>query len=182
MIDGSGTIRVLKRDGSVEEFDHHKLAAAIWRAMIPNGGEFRDAVDLAAAIAGYLHRGQWACVSSAGVFEMTVRVLRRVAYDAAADGMEEFCRRRNGRRKRLRIEHDGGQITYWDKGWLARLGGQSWKLSAPAARVIAGQVERELLDGCQHVVSRAHISDLFNNLVAQYGLADAVPVNDAAQW
>lgn len=176
---GSRTIRVLKRDGSVEEFSPYKLAAAIWRALSGRGGQYRDAADLALAIGVYLDRGQWACISSAAVFEMTVKVLRRVHFDEAAAALESCRASRAARRRRLRIDH-GGQVTYWEKGWLVRLGSQSWQLSPQTARIIAGHVESSLLSQPGRVIPRADATDLFNQCVAEYGLADAVPVNGLA--
>lgn len=178
-MDGSRTIRVLKRDGSVEEFNQLKLAGAIWRALAPRG-QYREAVDLSAAIGLYLERALWTSVSSAAVFEMTIRVLRRVGMDDAAKSMETFRFSRGRRRRLIKVAHLSGQVTFWQKDWLSRLGAKYWSIARSTARIIAGQVERELLAGPGGTVTRVELVERFNTLVSEYGLADAVPVNGLA--
>lgn len=174
---GSRTIQVLKRDQSAEEFDPLKLAASMHRAMQRvRQGDFRQAVDLACAIEVYLHRASWTCVTSAAVFEMAIKVLWRVRMTKVAQAMEYFHELRTRKRRRYRVLHEGGKLTLWDKSWLARLGGQSWKLMPATARIIAGKVERQLLRRRGGIVSRQTILDAFSAAVAAYGLADAVPV------
>jgi hypothetical protein len=177
-MDGSRTIRLLKRDGTAEDFDPHKLAVAIWRALSRRGGQYQDAADLAIAIGIYLQRGPWRVISSAAVFEMTVKVLRRVHFDAAAVAMESFRAARAVGRRRLRVDHGDGKVTCWEKGWLARVGSKSWQLAPQTARILAALVERDLLSQGGRIATRVDVTDRFNQYVAEYGLADAVPVNN----
>jgi len=177
MVDGSRTIRVLKRDRTAEEFDEPKLAGAMWRAMgSSDKGRYLDAADLAAAIGIYLRRNRCECISSAAVFEMTVRVLRKVGMEIVARSFEDARFERERRRTLVSIAHEGGQVTRWDKSWLARLGGQSWKLQRSSARIMAGIVESQVLAGEARLVTRGDLVERFSELVAQFGLADAVPV------
>jgi len=83
-VDGSGKIRVVKRDGSDEPFDPHRLARSMWLGMRGTGRRFYDACQLAAAVEIYLSRSGWHVVSSAALYEMTVKVLRRARLDEAA--------------------------------------------------------------------------------------------------
>ena len=178
-MDGSRTIRVLKRDGSTETFDVRKLAAAMWRAMQRHGGRYKDAYDLAVAIDIYLKRRAFKCVSSAAIFEMSMKVLCRVDMSDAAGSFEVHRRRRDEQRRMLCVRPDRGAVTYWDKSWLRELVCWCWNLSPTTGRIIAGELESELLDGGPRLLERAEIVQLLNERVVAFGLADAVPVNSS---
>ena len=81
-------IRVMKRDGGFERFDESKLAGSMWAAMKGRPGGHEDARELARAVTCHLHRTQQACVTSEAVFEMTLKVLRRVRLWDVAREME----------------------------------------------------------------------------------------------
>jgi hypothetical protein len=169
-------IRVAKKDGSAEPFDRCKLAGSMWRAMACCEGDFADAVDLAAAIEIYLSRHRRRCISSSAVFEMTVKVLRRAGLAVAAERMETFRAERIAARNRIRLMHSMGQATWWDKSWLAELAVASWNLSRTTARMIAGQIEQDLREAGVTELPRGIAIALLNERVAEFGLADAVPV------
>ncbi len=175
-MDKTRKVQVLKRDGSAEEFDPRKLAGAMWRAMAPAQGRYGDALDLAAAIRIYLERTKRETISSAAVFEMTVKVLRRVRMDHAAENLEQHNRQRTERRMLVRICDERGS-SHWDKNWLVTMGIRNWNLSRAAARIVAARAERELLGGKRILIQRQLALALLNSLVAEFGLADAVPVN-----
>lgn len=180
-MNGSRTIQVIKRDGAGEAFDLPKLAASIWGAMqLRRGGCYLDAMELAKAVETYIERIGWPVVSSAAVFEMTVKVLRRVHFRDSADTYETLRQVRKARRKQFRVVHPNGRVTMWDKSWLAKVGCGSWQLSQRTSRILAGQVEADLLAGSGRWASREDIIDKLNQLVAEYGLADAVPVGGGA--
>lgn len=173
-------VRVLKRDRTAEDFSQAKLAASLWRAMQETTcGTYRQAHDLAGAIELYIVRNGWTCLSTAAVFEMAVKVLRRVHLGRTALAMESFRFARSARRRKLRVAHQADKTTYWEKGWLAKVGCQSWGLLPSTARIIAGCVEAELLGGEDHILLREYVLDRFNHYVSQFGLADAVPVQSA---
>ncbi len=173
---GSRTIRVLKRERSVECFDSQKLAASMWRAMRGTHASFDHARQLAEAIETYLCRRVAGCVSSSAIFEMAVKAFRHVGLDAAAEAAESYQTWRNIRRTQLRIRHDGERLTYWDKEWLCEFASCSWHVSPAAARMLAGRVELRLLEQGHKVIARQAVIDLLNQVVSEYGLADAVPV------
>jgi len=179
-VNGSRKVRVLKRDGTAEDFSRRKLAAAMWRSMTGTCGEFRDAAELARAVEIYLVRRRLLCTSSAAVLEMTMKVLRRVGLPAAADAMEGHHAWRSARRKRLRILHDGGRLTCWDKSWLAKFICRSWDVLPATGRIVAGILEEELLAGPARQFSREDVIARMNECVASLGLADAVPVRQYA--
>ena len=175
-MDGSRTIRVIKRDGCEEAFDAAKLAAAMYRAMLHVGGTFYDAGQLALAIEVHLSRTGVKRISSAAIMEMVLKVLRRVGMAPAAMAVEAYRGWRDGRRRQIRIQHECGEVTLCDKGWLSELACRGWHLSSKAGRIIAAQVERDLLAGRRNELSRQEVQDMINERVAEFGLADAVPV------
>ena len=179
-MDGSGKIRVIKRDSTEEPFDARKLAASMFSAMQGGRGRLYDAVQLSIAIGIYFERSSLRTVNSDALSELAVKVLRRCRLGEAASAMEEFRQQRRIRRTRLCVQHEGGEVTMWDKGWLSSWAQGSWMLSRTTSRILAGQVERELLDGGAMVVSRLDVLDMLNRRVAEYGLADAVPVRQPA--
>ena len=81
---GSGTIRILKRGGGVEDFDGLKLAAALWRTLGGGREGYHQSLYLSDAVRFYLVRGGRYCVSSAAIFEMCVRLLCHIGRTAAA--------------------------------------------------------------------------------------------------
>jgi len=170
-------IRVVKRDGTEEAFEPLRLAAAMYRGMRGTKGTLYDAGQLAMAVEIYLDlSGRWR-VTSAALFEMAVKVLRRVRLFAAAKKIEAHRARRAEARRRLCIRHDCGRLTRWDKSWLAAVARASWGLTRGAARVLAGQVEAELLAAAagRWEVPRGEVCERLNRRVDEYGLADAVP-------
>jgi hypothetical protein len=179
-LNGSGKVRVVKRDGSAEPFSRRKLAAAMWRVMAGTRGQFRDAVELARAVEIYLTRQRCLCVSSAAVLEMAVKVLRRVGLGAAADALEFHHSWRKIRRRRLRVHHDGGRVTGWDKSWLAKFVCRSWDVLPATGRIVAALMESDLLGEPRQHIGRQDVIARMNECVAALGLADAVPVRQYA--
>ena len=177
---GSGTIRVLKRDGSTEDFDRRKLAGVMHRAMSGGRDRYEDAAELAWAIELYLDRCGWWEASSAAIFEMAVKVLRRVAMSEVAAAMERHRAWRRLRREQVRVRHAGGHWTRWDRSWLSQLACRNWRVSVGTARIIAAEVELAVLAERGSEVSREQVVAHVNRLVGEFGLADAVPVDGQA--
>lgn len=173
---GSRKVRVVKRDGSREFFNRSKLGVALWRGIQHTTGTYDHARQLAKAIELYLIRTDQRRISSAALFEMGMKVLRRVGLDEAGEVLEGHRAWRRLRRLRLKVRQEGGRMTFWDKSWLAEFIARSWHLSRATARILAGQIELELLAGPARVVDRQAVIDLLNDRVLQFGLADAVPV------
>jgi hypothetical protein len=169
-------IVVRKRNGRTEPFDAGKLAGALWRGMEDAVGTYRDARDLAEAIEIYLHRRGQQDISSRAIFEMAMKVLRRAGLSEAAELVELHATLRAIRRDQLRVRHHSGELTAWDKSWLTDLGERIWGLSRSTARVLAAEVEDDLLSPEPLEVGRDDVVGLFNEKVSEFGLADAVPV------
>ncbi len=179
-MNGSGTIQVRKLDESEEAFDRMKLAGAMWRVLKRSAAEFRHARDLAGAIETYLRCTGREWISSSALFEMVLRVLRKVHLDEAAEAMEVHRLWRIARREALLVFHDEGRITFWDKQWLCQNASSAWGLSRAASRNIAAHVEAEILSSDEIIVTREQVLEKLNTCVAAFGLADAVPVEPHA--
>lgn len=177
---GSRTIRVIKTDQTEEPFDAGKLSAAMYRAMPPSPDRRRTCLQFAVAIEEYLRRTCWVMVTSDAVHELAAKVLSRCGYEQAAEAMVVSRQWRRIRRTRLSVQHEGGERTAWDKSWLSCWARSSWRLSRRTARILAGMVERELLARDAALVCRIDVLDMLNRFVAEYGLADAVPVRQTA--
>ncbi len=173
--------RVRKRDGSVEDFDVAKLAGAIRRVLDRLEGVCADPEDLARGIQLYLQRSRRATVSSSAVFGMLVKVLRRVRLGDAAELFELHRTLRMVRRRLLRIRHDDGCATQWDKSWLAAIAERMWHVSRTTARMLAGEIELHLLPQEEAEVSRDEVLLMLNCHVSQWGLAEAVPVTGMSE-
>ncbi len=169
-------VEVIKRDGSTEAFDTAKLAGMLRKGMQRLGYPADNAGDLAGAVEVYLQRMQQQEISSSAVFEMGLKTLQHVGLDDVADVIELTRDLRRARRSMLRVRQDDGKFTAWEKGWLADLGGRMWCLSPNCARIIAAEVEQQLLEVETTKISRDEVLDLFNRHVFEFGLADAVPV------
>jgi len=179
-VDGSGKIQVCKSDSTEESFDVHKLAASMFSAMQGTRGRFYDATQLAIAIGIYLKRNSWLTVTSDTLAQLAVKVLNRCRLSEAGSAMADYRRNRRVRRRRLQVRHEGGRVTMWDKAWLSPWAQRSWLLSRTTGRILAGQVERELLGSDAVEVSRLDVLDMLNRRVEEYGLVDAVPVRQPA--
>lgn len=179
-VSSSRKIMVRKRDGRVEAFDRMRLASVIAGAIIKTGGAWSTAADLAEVIELYIKRTNQTLVSTAAVFEMAVKSLNRVGLGGAAQRLEVNSTIRNVRRRVLRVSHKNSCVTLWDKSWLAEVAQRSWGVSWRTARILAGEVETDILaTGCGKI-SRDEIVQCLNDKVSQFGLADAVPVDQFA--
>lgn len=174
-------ICIRKRDGSLEEFSIEKLTGCLWRVLYQAGGTFCEARELAMAISIFLGRSRRREVTSNALFEMAVKSLRRIRRGDAAELLELHRALRAVRRPLLCIQHDNGQVTEWDKTWVARLAEGVWNLSRSTGRLLAGEIEMELLPQQDVVLSRQAILRRLNEKVSQFGLADAVPVRTTYQ-
>ena len=87
-MDGSGTIRIEKRDGQLEPFSSGKLTLCLCRVLQEESRGYADARHLCDAIRIYLLRSGRMRVCSAAVFEMALQVLRRIRRPDAADRLE----------------------------------------------------------------------------------------------
>lgn len=181
-MDGSGTIRVLKRDGSTERFDARKLSLMLWRGMQRTEADFHHARQLSEAIEVFMLRNGRMCVSSAAVFEMAIKSLKCIKLSEAIDAIESHRAWRNRRRRCVRVRHEDGRTTLLDKTWLCELARRSWFLMPETSRIIAAEVEGRLLSGTRLIVPRNDVLRMLNAAVMEFDLADVVPVSAGGDW
>lgn len=126
------------------------------RATPPRANLLRAAHDraqhLCDAILFYLARGRSSCLSTGALFEMCLTVLHHVGMPRSAQCLGAHRQWRRDRRHALRIRHESGQVTCWEKSWLAEVAVNMWNLSPAAARVLAAQVEAQLLQRVEQFV------------------------------
>ena len=169
-------IEVQKLDGSKEAFDAGKLTGMLRKGMHHLGIPAHGADDLGTAVEIYLQRTQQYTISSSAVFEMGIKILRRVGMREVAEVLELTRALRTTRRGDMRVRQDDGRLIAWDKSWLANIGGRMWCLSPSCARIMAAEVEQHLLADNTVEISRYEVLEMFNRCVFEFGLADAVPV------
>lgn len=175
---GSGTIRIRKRDNRTEAFDVDKLAGSLWAPMQADGGDFRDASELAQAIGVYLRRLGEPVINSTAIFEMAVKILRRVRYRRAAEHYEQVGQWREIFRKRFRIIDADGRSRPWSKSDLAQQAQEDWQLRWNSSRLMAGVVECELMAQSRRWITAEALRERINACVCAHGLADAVTVSE----
>ena len=167
----SRTITILKRDGTAERFDRRKLRACLLRVMAGGIADLHIADALASAVAHYIAHRRIRALSSAALLEMALTVLHGVGLVAACEDLEAHHAARL-RLRRLWVVHHGDQMrTAWSKDWLIRQGCSQWGLGRPAARIVAGQVERALLAGPPRQLTRSDAMEMLSGHLAAYGLS-----------
>jgi hypothetical protein len=144
--------------------------------MCGTSGRYEDACQLALAMKIYIDRDTAKVVSSGAIFEMAVKVLRRVSLDGAAETLRMYRGQTHAWRHVMRVQHYGGTVTYWDKAWLSELACRSWYLMPRTGRLIAGEIEKQLRCANKEIVSRGELVEMVNRRVTEFGLGDAVPV------
>ena len=181
-MEGSRTILVQKRDGTLEAFDQARLAGSLLAALSAESVEQETAENLAFAVEHYISRVGLERVSSPAVFEMAVKILRSIQCPEAAERYEAWSLRRRRFRKQFRIVDDQGRVTLWDKGKLADQTKRQWMVSDRTARIVAGELEKRLMDRPNVAwIGAGKLQDELNSLVAAFGLADAVPTLGATE-
>ncbi len=176
IVSGSRKIQVLKRDGGAEPFDVYKLASVLWRATRQSGLSFERNRYLAEAVLFYLVRSKRRCASSAAIFEMAIKVFQHVRMADAAGRLQAHRAWRRAGRRAIVVRHDNDRLTCWDKGWLASLAQRSWHISRTTARIVAGQVELQLIQARTAEIAKSMVVEMLNDRMVAFGLADAVPV------
>jgi hypothetical protein len=175
-----GSIRVRKRDGSVEPFVLSKL-----RTCLGNGfqasGEMRErgtatCQELAEAVHAYLERTEpEATVSSKRLAELVELVLSQTGYSAASMAIRQHVQLRDQQRRWLRVaSRQGAEGRYIQRRWnkariVAHLNGHH-QLDAPAARMIASRVEQLIIACGLKVVTTGLVREMTMSELLAWGL------------
>lgn len=155
-------LRVVKRDGSEEPFDTHKLTHSLAAALAEAGEDVAAAPLLAEALAWHLHAEGSDRVRSEELAYRLQRVLEQVGRPIAAICHAREAVRRAASRRRLRVLPAAGKprpAQPWDRRrWvrhICRLG-----LSGEQARRLVSRVERQLLRLGLNPVSEVLVREL----------------------
>jgi hypothetical protein len=125
---------------------------------------------IAAGVECYLRRRRTRCVSSPAVLEMVLAVLGRLDMHHARDALEAWHAARLRLRDRLTLRHDADARTAWSKDWLVHQGRSHWRLGRAAARILAGEIERRLMQRGAREADRRDIMRMLAGDIAAWGL------------
>jgi len=156
-------LKVIKADGSVEEYLHTKVIGTISNALGAAGeGDVYVAEELSEVVTYYLyHKQDKHRVNSGEIFAMIKVALSATGHEAAALALaEHHCLRRLGRARTEVISLDvadladaemlwgdktAGAKSRWDKSRIAADLIAEHGLARQAARTVAGLVEEKVL-------------------------------------
>lgn len=171
-------ISVIKRDGSTEGFERLKVRSCLMRALAGEIDGLYQADVLSSALEFYLHRRKLRCISSPALMEMVLTALKAAGQKRAARRMERFHARRMGLRGRLVLHHGFGPPTAWSKEWLAHHARSLYDLGATAARILAGDVELQLLRRRRREIGRGEVMRMLHREAQAFGLTALSPATE----
>ena len=171
-------LKVIKADGSLEEYSHTKVMGTINNALCGIGqADVYIAEQLAEVVTYYLyHRQNRRTATSSEIFSIIKAVLSAVSYDEAAIGLTEHHFQRRLKRSRTEVvyidiqklkdaELLAGSETAnsrcrWDKSRIAEDLVIKYDLSIPTARTIASMVEEKIFNMGINLVPSSLIKQL----------------------
>ena len=180
-------MKVLKTDGSIEQYIHTKVLSTINKALSAGGGE--DSIfaseQLAEVVTYYVHTEYSnRLVTSGEIFSIVKAVLVSTEYVEAATGLNRYHYMRKLGRGRLEVasidvQHlsdaeslcGEGERSRWDKSRIVEYLVGNYEIERQTARAIASTVEEKILSMC---ISRVPVS-----LIKQLVLSDAAAMLEA---
>jgi hypothetical protein len=184
-------LKVIKADGSTEEYLHTKVLGTINNALgLVGEANVFIAEQLAEAITYFLYqRGPGLRVSSSEINSMIEIVLAATPYDDAALALSEFNYKRKIKRDRIEVTDMEmeeacraaalgpgsipAQTNRWDKSRIVKSLVNEENLDRQTARAIASMVEEKVLN--------LGISRISHGLIRQLILADTLTMLQAEQ-
>jgi transcriptional regulator NrdR family protein len=187
-------LKVIKADGSVEEYLHTKVIGTINNALSTAGqADIIIAEEFAEAVTYFLHQKQHAnTVSSSEILSMIQVVLAATEYEEAAAVLSEHHFERKLKRSRIEVVStdihepaDAARLcrveqpvcrTRWDKTKIVEDLTTKYNIDRQTARTIASMVEEKILNmGASLVpvglIKQLVLSDTAAVLRAQHDLA-----------
>jgi len=187
-------LKVIKADGSVEEYLHTKVIGTINNALSTAGqADISIAEEFAEAVTYFLHQKQHAnTVSSSEILSMIQVVLAATEYEEAAAMLSEHHFERKLKRSRIEVVSteiyepaDAARLcrveqpvcrTRWDKTMIVEDLTARYNIDRQTARTIASMVEEKILNmGASLVpvglIKQLVLSDTATILRAQHDLA-----------
>ena len=174
-------LKVIKADGSVEEYLHTKIIGAIANALAEiECGDILVAEELAEAITYYLyHKQNNRTITSDEIFSVIKAVLAGTGYETAALVLNEYNLQRRLKRNRLEVistdickladmdllceAQANCKKTCWDKSKIVSDLVTAHGLDRNTARMIAGMVEHKVLNMTISVIPTSLIKQLVYN-------------------
>lgn len=184
-------LKVIKADGSTEEYSHTKVMGTINNALGRAGqADVYIAEQLAEVVTYFLyHRDSRHKVTSSEIFSIIKAVLSATDYEDAAVGLSEHHFGRKLKRSRTEVVPidiqeltDARLLTHsegtdykcrWDKSKIIENLTTKHQLSLPTARTIASMVEEKIFNMGINIVP--------TSLITQIVLGDAATVLHAEQ-
>lgn len=179
-------LKVIKADGSVEEYLHTKVMGSINNALgEADLANIELAEHFAEVVTYYLyHQQDQRTVTSGEIFSVIKAVLSTTGYEAAAVALSEHHFRRRLRRSRIEVvSTDINELTEaklfagngeaenrsrWDKSRIVEDLTTTHKISRQTARLIAAMVEEKIFN--------MEITQVPSGLIRQLVLGDATTV------
>ncbi len=179
-------LKVIKADGSIEEYSHTKVIGTINNALGKIGqADIYIAEQLAEVVTYFLyHRQNRRSVTSSEIFSIIKAVLTAISYEEAAIGLSEHHFERRLKRSRTEVVSiDIQELTdaellagtegtnsrcRWDKSRIVEGLVTKYDLCQPTARAIASMVEEKIFN--------MGISLVPSSLIKQLVLGDTATV------
>ncbi|NQT01049.1 MAG: hypothetical protein HQ580_03425 [Planctomycetes bacterium] len=171
-------LKVIKADGSLEEYSHTKVMGTINNALCRIGqADVYIAEQLAEVVTYFLyHRQNRRTATSSEIFSMIKVALSAVSYDEAAIGISEHHFERRLKRSRTEVVSiDIQELTdaelfagseaadrrcRWDKSRIVEDLVTKYGLRTPTARTIASMVEEKIFNTGINLVPSSLIKQL----------------------
>ncbi|MCG8408126.1 MAG: ATP cone domain-containing protein [Phycisphaerales bacterium] len=175
-----GSIRVMKRDGSIEPFVIAKLVDCVQNGFRASGEppdrSSTTPKELAGAVEAYLEKTHPnAAVPSEHLAELVELVLTQTGYTAAGMAIKQHTQLRTQQRRWLRVAHrrrrDGRFIQrQWNKSRIDQYLRTEHRLDPPASRMIASRVEQLVFNCGLKVVTTGLVEEMTNSELLAWGL------------
>jgi hypothetical protein len=170
-------LKVIKNDGSIEEYLHTKVMGTISKSFDLLGDPNLFAAEqFAEVITFHLYQKQDAvAVTSDQIHLMIQATLTATGYDMAAQALNEHRLSRKLQRKRIEIldDSDLGSVRRWNKGKIVNRLMKKKGFSRHLARAIASAVEEKVM--------KLELTRIQRSLVRQLVLADTDAMVKAQQ-
>lgn len=171
-------LKVIKADGSLEEYSHTKVMGTINNALCKNGeADVYIAEQLAEVVTYFLYHGQnRRTTTSSEIFSIINAVLSATSYEQAAIGLTEHHFERRLKRSRTEVVSidikeltDAEQLTgseadnsrcRWNKSKIVEDLVTKYDLQSSTARMIASMVEEKVFNMGINLVPSSLIKQL----------------------
>ena len=174
------TLRVRKRDGSIEPFWSAKLLDGIRRGLEAGGEAPGLAVSTATGLAEAVHEHvrrtcQDTLVESKLLSELVEVVLNQTGFTAACMAFQRYQSYRARQRRRVMVASlrpsDGRyRRRRWNKSHIVEHLRRRHLLEVPVARMMAGRVEQSVFDCGLDVVTSGLVYEMIKSELLAWGL------------